>query len=165
MILSMTGFGRAARELGGMGLEIEARSVNHRHLDLRVRLPKLMADRESDVKQRIQGRMSRGKVDVTISLTMTSSDSHLEIDETIANQYVEASKELRERHGLAEGLDVASLLALPGVTRIGETEIDPGLFDQPLLEAVDEAVAGLLEMRATEGDASARWGPRNGIRG
>jgi uncharacterized protein (TIGR00255 family) len=151
VILSMTGFGRATREVEGLGLEIEARSVNHRHLDLRVRLPKLLADRETAVKQQIQGRMSRGKVDVTINLAMSAAEAQLEIDDAIAGQYVEASKTLRARHGLTEALDVASLLALPGVTKIVETERDPGLLEGPLADAVEEAIEALLAMRAAEG--------------
>ena len=60
MIYSMTGFGRARREVDGLGLEIEVRSVNHRHLDLRVRLPRILADQESALKKRIQAGLSRG---------------------------------------------------------------------------------------------------------
>lgn len=151
MILSMTGFGRANREVDGLSLEVEARSVNHRHLDLRVRLPKLLGDRESEVKQRIQGRMSRGKVDVVINLAVIGATTQLEIDQAIAGQYVQASKALRDQYGLSEGLDVASLLALPGVTRVVETEVDRELLLAPLAQAVDEAVDGLLAMRAAEG--------------
>jgi uncharacterized protein (TIGR00255 family) len=147
----MTGFGRATHEVDGLGLEVEARSVNHRHLDLRVRMPKLLADRESEVKKRIQGRMSRGKVDVTINLTVSGRTTQLVIDEVIAGQYVEVSKNLRDRYGLSDSLDVASLLALPGVTNVAETEIDRELLSAPLTQAVDEAVDGLLAMRAAEG--------------
>lgn len=151
MILSMTGFGRATREVDGLGLEVEARSVNHRHLDVRVRMPKLLADREGEVKQQIQGRMSRGKVDVTINLTISGTTTQLVIDEAIAGQYVEVSKNLCDQYGLTDGLDVASLLALPGVTTVAEAEIDRELLSVPLKQAVDEAIDGLLAMRGTEG--------------
>lgn len=155
MIRSMTGFGRATRELAGSILEVEARSVNHRHLDLRVRLPKLVADRESEIKRRIQGRLSRGKVDVIVNLTLIGATSQVEIDEQIAQQYVEVSDRLRERHGLLDNLDVASLLSLPGVTKVVETEIDPDVVTTPLTEAIDEAVDDLLSMRASEGTSLA----------
>jgi len=147
----MTGFGRATRDADGFTLEVEARSVNHRHLDLRVRLPKALAEQETAIKQRIQSRMSRGKVDVTVGLSIPQTAARLEIDESIAGQYIEASAALRARHDLGDGLDVASLLSLPGVTRIVETELDPSSFEGPLAEAVDEAIAGLLAMRASEG--------------
>ena len=152
MILSMTGFGRATRESDGVGLDVEARSVNHRHLDLRVRLPKLLGDREAAIKQRIQGRLRRGKIDVTVNLSLADTKPRLEIDEEIAGQYLEACIGLLSRHeNLDVGLTAANLFALPGVTRIVETELDPSSFEGPLAEAVDEAIAGLLAMRASEG--------------
>ncbi|MBW1882499.1 MAG: YicC family protein [Deltaproteobacteria bacterium] len=150
-MLSMTGFGRSSREVQGLGLEVEARSVNHRHLDLRVRLPRILSDREAPIKQRIQGRMTRGKVDVTINLSGLGTAERIAIDDAIAAQYVEASRLLRERHDLADTLDVASLLALPGVTRIVESELDPDVLLGPIDEAVDEAIDNLIAMRSTEG--------------
>jgi uncharacterized protein (TIGR00255 family) len=150
----MTGFGRARREIDGLGLEIEIRSVNHRHLDLRVRLPRVLVDQETAIKKRIQGELSRGKVDVTVSLATGTAGSTLEIDEAIAAQYVAAAEVLRERHALgADGgsLDVAALLSLPGVTRVVETEADCEILIAPLEEAVSEAIEALIVMRAAEG--------------
>ena len=66
MIHSMTGFGRSTREVDGIALEVEARSVNHRHLDLRIRLPKVLADQEARLKKRVQAELSRGKVDINL---------------------------------------------------------------------------------------------------
>jgi uncharacterized protein (TIGR00255 family) len=152
----MTGFGRSSREVQGLGLEVEARSVNHRHLDLRVRLPRILSGSEASIKRRIQGRMNRGKVDVTINLTGLGTAERLVIDDAIAAQYVEASRLLRERHDLAEPLDVATLLTLPGVTRIVESEIDPDALLGPIEEAVDEAIDNLIAMRSAEGAALAQ---------
>lgn len=155
MIHSMTGFGRARREVDGLGLEVEIRSVNHRHLDLRVRLPRALTDQETAIKKAISGDLSRGKVDVTVSLTAKAESTVLEIDEGIAAQYVAASVSLRERHSLAgdaDRLDVAALLALPGVTRVIETEADPAILVGPLLEATVEATEALISMRVAEGE-------------
>jgi uncharacterized protein (TIGR00255 family) len=152
----MTGFGRARREVAGLGLEVEVRSVNHRHLDLRVRLPRVLIDQETAIKKRIQGELSRGKVDVTVGLTTGDSAATLEIDEGIAAQYVAAAEALRERHALgADGgaLDVAALLGLPGVTRVVETEVDPEILESPLHEGVAEAIEALIAMRAAEGES------------
>ena len=156
MIYSMTGFGRASREIEGLGLEVEVRSVNHRHLDLRVRLPRVLTDQEAAIKKRIQGVLSRGKVDVTVNLTMSVAATTVEIDKEIAAQYVEASRALRERHSLGalgETLDVAALLALPGVTRVVETEIDPEILVGPLRDAIEEAIEALIAMGAVEGES------------
>ncbi len=153
MIISMTGFGRAAREIEGVAFDVEARSVNHRHLDLRIRLPRILADRENAVKQRIQGKLSRGKVEVVVNLAPSAAPAKLVIDEEIAGQYVAAARALSQRHALTGALDVASLLALPGVTRVVETELDAERLGQAVDEAVDEAVRGLVAMRAAEGEA------------
>jgi uncharacterized protein (TIGR00255 family) len=153
VIFSMTGFGRAARESDGLSFEVEARSVNHRHLDLRLRLPRILGDRENALKQRVQGRLSRGKVEVVVALAANASTSKLVIDEAIAGQYVEAARVLSARHALAGNLDVASLLSLPGVTRVLETEVDAESLAAAVEEALDEAMRGLVAMRAAEGEA------------
>jgi len=158
VIYSMTGFGRASREVEGLGLEVEVRSVNHRHLDLRIRLPRVLVDQETAIKKQIQGELSRGKVDVTVSLSTSAATATLEIDEGIAAQYVTASEALRERHSLGAdggGLDVAALLALPGVTRVVETVLDAEVLIGPLGDAVIEATEALIAMRAAEGESLA----------
>ncbi len=155
MIYSMTGFGRARCEANGAGIEVEVRSVNHRHLDLRVRLPRVLADCEPALKKRIRENLSRGKVDVTVTVSMATGMTTLEIDEGIAAQYVEASNVLRDRHSLMDTLEVASLLGLPGVTRVVEAEVDPeGLID-PLFETIDEATESMIAMRIIEGESLA----------
>jgi uncharacterized protein (TIGR00255 family) len=151
----MTGFGAASREVDGLGLEVEARSVNHRHLDLRIRLPKLLSDQEARLKKRIQKRLERGKVDISVNLVASAGESALEIDETIAAQYVAAAETLRARHGLTAELDVAALLGLSGVTRLVETPIDPQSLVGPVEEALDEAVEAMIVMRASEGETLA----------
>lgn len=153
MIFSMTGFGRAAGEVGGVAFEVEARSVNHRHLDLRFRLPRLLADRESAWKQRVQARLARGKVEIGVNLPATAATARLVIDEAIAGQYVEAARALATRHGLGGELAVAALLALPGVTRIVEAELDADALAAAVERALDAALDGLVAMRAAEGEA------------
>lgn len=153
MIYSMTGFGRASREASGVAFEVEARSVNHRHLDLRIRLPRMLADRENSLKQKVQGRLARGKVEIVVNLSANAATAKLVIDESIAGQYVEAARTLSSRHALTGALDVASLLALPGVTRVIESEVDAELLWAAVEEAVEEAVRGLIAMRAAEGEA------------
>jgi uncharacterized protein (TIGR00255 family) len=152
VIFSMTGFGRASREASGVSFEVEARSVNHRHLDLRIRLPRMLADRENALKQRVQGRLARGKVEIVVNLSANAATTKLVIDESIAGQYVEAARMLSSRHALTGALDVASLLALPGVTRVIESEVDAELLWGAVEEAVEEAVRGLIAMRAAEGE-------------
>jgi len=149
---SMTGFGRASFEVEGIGFDIEVRSVNHRHLDARVRLPRLLADCEVDAKARLRERLRRGKVDVTVSIAGGSGElSQLEIDHDLVGQYVHAAGELGERFGLLGTLDVATLLAMPGVTRFTEAGLPEEVSAEALLGGLDRAVDALDAMRVSEG--------------
>jgi uncharacterized protein (TIGR00255 family) len=151
----MTGFGRAKREAAGVTIEVEARSVNHRHLDLRIRLPQSLSERESSLRQHVQSALSRGKVDVVVSLVAEGAGSTLEIDEEMAAGYVEASRRLQREYALEGALDVSSLMGLPGVTRLVETVADAESLYGPAGEAVATAIEALISMRATEGAALA----------
>jgi len=155
VIHSMTGFGRAKGEAAGVTIEVEARSVNHRHLDLRIRLPQSLSERESSLRQHVQSALSRGKVDVVVSLVAEGAGSTLEIDEEMAAGYVEASRRLQREYALEGALDVSSLMGLPGVTRLVETVADAESLYGPAGEAVATAIEALISMRATEGAALA----------
>jgi uncharacterized protein (TIGR00255 family) len=149
----MTGFGRASFEVDGVAFEVEARSVNHRHLDPRVRLPRVLSDCEGGVKSRIQKAMQRGRVDMSVVRSAETAAPSLMVDRAVVAQYLEAARELASEHGLASDLDMASLLTLPGVSSFQERAIDPERVGQSLLPAVDEALAAIDRMRLAEGEA------------
>jgi uncharacterized protein (TIGR00255 family) len=155
MIRSMTGFGRSSFRMGGHTFDIEARSVNHRFLDIRVRLPKLMVALDGELRERIQRRFARGKVEigVTVSEAGNALAPRLEVDLEAATQYARAAAQLRETEGLGGSLDVGTVLGLPGVARFVETELPAGEVQQALGSAVDAALEALDAMRVTEGDA------------
>lgn len=157
MIRSMTGFGRADFEVMGVEFAVEARTVNHRHLDTRVRLPRLMADREHEVKSRVQGRFKRGKVDLTVSLASEAGAvTQLEVDRDAVEQYVTAARDIAEIHGLPDALDAATVLSLPGVVRLVERQMPEGALNEALLGAVDEVLDAVERMRVSEGETLAR---------
>lgn len=154
MIRSMTGFGRASFEVDGVPFEVEIRTVNHRHLDVRTRLPRSLAAREADAKARVAERLKRGKVDATVAMAAGAvSPPTLEIDREAAGQLVEAARTLADDHGLEGGLRVAELLALPGVARFAEREIDPEDLAGAVFHAFDEALAQVDAMRLREGES------------
>jgi uncharacterized protein (TIGR00255 family) len=156
MILSMTGFGSASFRLADTPFAIELRSVNQRHLDVRVRLPRALAALEPELRARIQEKFERGKLEC--SVTAPGGDAlaaRLEIDAAALRAYLEAARELEREHGLrASGS--AELLALPGVARLVEPELEGDDLRRALLPALDAAIAGLAAMRAAEGEALAR---------
>jgi uncharacterized protein (TIGR00255 family) len=153
----MTGFGRARFEAGGEAFDVELRSVNHRYLDVRVRLPRPLSALESDVRARLQGRFDRGKVDVSVQLPAAAAATPaLEVDLEAVRGYLEAAATLRERHGLEGELDVDDVLALPGVARFVEHEPEAEALREVLLAHVDQAADAADAMRCAEGEALAR---------
>ena len=153
----MTGFGSAAFRCGAWSFELEARSVNHRHLDARVRLPRALTSLEPVLRSRVQERFGRGKLDVVVVAPEGGTPApQLDIDLSVARDYLAASRSLAESEGMSAELDAAGLLALPGVARLAEPELDEGDLREPLLEALDRALDGLADMRAKEGSALAR---------
>jgi uncharacterized protein (TIGR00255 family) len=149
----MTGFGGASREHDSVSLRAEVRSVNHRHLQVKTRLPSELAALEPAVEKRVRGRLGRGSVTVTVSLTLASTAQAATINQELLARYrhqlLAAAREL----GLDGGLDLATLVALPGVLAAPEVGVDDQALEPRVLETVDAAVDALVAMRRTEGAA------------
>ncbi len=157
MIRSMTGFGRASFSVDGVGFEVEVRSVNHRYLDLRVRLPRPLAELESEAKALLRESLQRGKVELVLALSSRSeSRSRVRVDREAAEQYLEAARELAGEQEIAREWDVTSLLALPGVARFVEPELPRESLSTALRQGVASALATLESMRVSEGKALER---------
>lgn len=152
MIRSMTGFGRAPFEVEGIPFGVEIRTVNHRHLDLSVRLPRGLAALEPVAKRRLQERFRRGKVEVSVSAPPGATAAHLELDAGLARRYLAFAAELRAQ-GVPGELDVARLLALPGVARLVEVPPAEEALEAALGAAVDRAAEAVCAMREAEGRA------------
>lgn len=157
MIRSMTGFGRAQFQVEDASYDVEVRSVNHRYLDAKLRLPRVMQGFEGLVRGRIQGRFSRGKLDLSVSAPAgRASASRVEIDFEAARSYLAAARSLESEAGVADGLSIGTLLALPGVSRFVEPEGSQDALQEALLSAVDTALDALEAMRLDEGAALER---------
>ena len=157
MIQSMTGFGNARFSVDAWSFELEVRSVNHRHLDLRVRLPRLLGSLEPEVRARVQARFDRGKFDLTVAAPEGGAPPpQLEVDLDAAREYLTAARTLGESEGIDASLDAATLLSLHGVSRFVEPQIEGELLGEHTLAALDQALDMLAEMRAKEGAALER---------
>jgi uncharacterized protein (TIGR00255 family) len=133
------------------------RSVNHRHLDVQVRLPRLLSGQEAECRRRLQGAFGRGKLELSVSSAAGAAPPpDLEIDRAAAQRYVEAARALASQHGLSEGLSAAALLALPGVARLAEHTLPEGELAAGLAAALERAAAELASMRENEGRALER---------
>ncbi|MDX1648507.1 MAG: YicC/YloC family endoribonuclease [Myxococcota bacterium] len=154
MIRSMTGFGRAAFAVEGVSFTVEVRTVNHRHLDLAVRLPRPLASLEPDVRRVLRERFDRGKVDLSAGFAPGAPPrSDLQIDRELALRYVDFAEALAAERGLAAGLDAGRVLALPGVARVAEHALAPEAVAPALREAATEAAEQADRMRRAEGEA------------
>ncbi len=150
----MTGFGRAPFSIDDISFEVEVRSINSRYLDVRARLPRLLAAFEYEIRPVVQKIFTRGKVAVTVAASETSSaGANLKVDTEAAAQYVRAAETLRKEHRVEGRLEVASLLSLPGVAQLAEPVLDPDTAREALLAGVRDAVAAADKMRASEGAA------------
>src|SRR5437867_11362459 len=109
---SMTGFGRAEAGGDGVAVTVEARSVNHRHLDIALRLPRTLGAFEMDARRLIQSRLERGRIDVTVQLGPAPGQSAqpIRIDAALAAQYVEQARALGRAAGLGEDVTLTWVL-------------------------------------------------------
>ena len=153
----MTGFGRAAFRVERVAFDLEVRSLNHRYLEARVRLPRALSAHEVELRQRVRGRFARGKLDLTVvAADSGAAGPRLEIDLEAARQYARAAEQLRQAADLPGTLEVDAVLALPGVSRFVEPELSAEALGRELLAATDAALDAVEEMRAAEGAALGR---------
>jgi len=153
----MTGFGRASLRAAAIRLDIEVRSVNHRHLDARVRLPRILSACDADLQSRIRNRIDRGKVDMTISIPEGGAPpARLEIDMGVAEEYARVAGELEAVGGVGGALSVDTLIGLPGVARLSEPKLSVDEFIDALNDEADKALDALVAMRSAEGQAIER---------
>lgn len=152
-VRSMTGFGTAAVESGRLRASVTARSVNHRYLDLSVHLSRRLAELEPDVRRLVQARVQRGKVEVSVSARFQQDDAAgVTVAAPLVAGVVRALREVQAAHGLAGEVTLADVARFPGTFEVPEDETGLGDARQPLLDAIDTALAGLDGMRVAEGD-------------
>lgn len=158
MIKSMTGFASATRESDAATITVTIRAVNHRHLDLQLRVPQTLAEAEGRIRATVQRRISRGRVELAVNVQYRHTASvEVEFNESLAVALSAALETARER-GIVQGaLTPGDLLRLPQALAVRErpVERDATMVAQlvEMLEgAVDEAVTQLDAMRTTEGD-------------
>ena len=157
MIKSMTGYGRAVGVFADKQITVEVRSVNNRYLDCTVKLPRLYAFCEDAVKQTVKQFVTRGKVDVFVTVNLTqSNDVHIALNRPVLEGYLAALRTIAEGYPVRDDVSVSTLSRLPDVFTVEKTEQDEDLLKEQLLGVVDEALHGYDAMRSAEGEALAR---------
>jgi uncharacterized protein (TIGR00255 family) len=160
-ILSMTGFGAASVEETGLSVRAEIRSVNHRYLQIKARLPHDLAHLEPDVEELIRRRAERGAFTVTIHVQRLGAGA-FRVRRDTALAYASALRELAAELHLAGELRLEHLLALPGVVE-ASSDGPRSEADKHVLAVVGQALDELRRMRASEGDALRRDLERNAV--
>ena len=155
-MLSMTGYGRAAREQDGRQMTIELKSVNHRFLDLAFRMPRNLLFLEEAARKALGARLSRGHVDVFVTYKNLRSDARtVTVDRALYDAYARALDSVAGGD-LQDDRSLMSIARLPDVLVVSEAEEDRDAVTALMLDTLNEALDQLLAMRAREGEAMRR---------
>jgi uncharacterized protein (TIGR00255 family) len=152
---SMTGYAQAHGELHGWAVRVSVKSVNHRFLDLKLRMPEGFDLYELRLRQIVREKIHRGHVEVTVAVEPGKA-APVQVNKELVQAYLRAAESLRQETRAATDMDVVALLRLPGVitgvtTAVPETEEEQEKLGQSLDSCLREALAKLDEMRRTEG--------------
>ena len=154
LIKSMTGYGRAVETVNGREFTVELRSVNNRYLDCSVRLPRMLSFAEDAVKQAVKQAVSRGKVDVFISVRSEGGEeASITLNQAVLAGYLAAMRQMVEEHGVKDDISVSTVSRLPEVFVIEKPEVDEDQLLKDLMQVTAKALESYNAMRATEGQA------------
>ncbi len=157
MILSMTGYGTGSAQKDDLSVSVEIRTVNHRFLDLHIRLPREYLFLEGDIQQVVRNSLDRGRVEVNVTITNLSSSPFL-VNTNLVKEYIEAASRLRKEFNLKDTLDLKTILGLPGILQNRETAVEnSGPLSELVRKSTRDALEGVYRMRRREG-ASHRAG-------
>ena len=154
VIKSMTGYGRAVETVNGREITVELRSVNNRYLDCTVKMPRSVSFAEDAVKQAVKQSVSRGKVDVYISMkSETAEDAKVSLNPAVVEGYLAAMKQMVETYEVKDDISVSTLSRLPEVFTVERPEVDEQQLMADLLGVVQNALTSYDAMRCVEGAA------------
>ena len=154
MIKSMTGYGRAVETVNGREFTVEVRSVNNRYLDCSVKMPRMVSFAEDAVKQAVKAAISRGKVDVYITIKSEGeNETKITLNAGVVQGYLEAMRQMVTEYGVQDDISVSTLSRLPEIFTVEKPEVDEDQLKADLMQVVAKALEGYNAMRATEGAA------------
>lgn len=153
MVRSMTGFGRGQYESEKMTVTVELKSVNHRYFELYSRVPRNYSFLEEKLKSALQGRISRGKVECSVSIeALDSDDVVVKVNHSLAKAYIEALGELADTYGLRNDVSAVSLTRYGDVFAVRKEETDEDEVWSAVKAALDIATDNFIAMREREGE-------------
>ena len=154
MVKSMTGYGRAVETVNGREFTVELRSVNNRYLDCTVKLPRTLSFAEDAVKQAVKATISRGKVDVFISVhSEGAADVKVTLNAAMVEGYLAAMRQMVSDYGVQDDISVSVISKMPEVFTVEKPEVDEEQLLADLMSVVNKALASYDAMRSAEGKA------------
>ena len=153
MIKSMTGYGSSSGTVDGLEITVELKSVNNRYLDTSVRLPRSFLFAEDAVKSAVQNHISRGKVDVFVSVDSSmAGDMSVKVNEALLKGYLDAIRHVSEEYGLPDDLTALSVSRFPDVLSVEKKELDAEAITAGIRRIAEEALEDFDAMRLREGE-------------
>lgn len=154
MVKSMTGYGRAVQTVDGREITVEIRSVNNRYLDCCVKLPRLFSFAEDAVKQKVKEYVTRGKVDVYVSVGASQTgDVTISLNRPVLEGYLAVMQQIAADYDVKNDISVNSLSRLPDVFTVEKSEEDEDALKAGLVNVTEAALQAYNAMRQTEGSA------------
>lgn len=149
---SMTGYGKSNLTKEKREYQVEIKTVNHRYLDISIKMPKILSYLEEQIKKEISSKIKRGKVDVFITFENNSEEGkNVKINKELAKIYINELRQLADEENLTKEIPVIEIAKLPDILSIKIDQEDEKI-KQEMLEAVSNATESLNQMRKTEGD-------------
>jgi uncharacterized protein (TIGR00255 family) len=155
MIKSMTGYGRSETALGGRNVVIEIRSLNHRNLEVIARFPAFLSFLEMDIKKRLNEKISRGRVEVSIKVDAEpgmNGGEKLNVNLPLIRDYYSLLSDIKKELGLEDEITLALIARLKNGIYVSDVAIDPEEAWETISDALDEAVDSLITMKEKEGE-------------
>ena len=149
----MTGFGRGHQVLNGRDITVEIRAVNHRYYEFSSRLPRSLGYVEDKLKTLLQGRISRGKVEVSVLINnVEAADEKITINHEIVKEYIDAMRSVKDEFGLVDDLSLSNILRIPDAFTVVKTETDEAQLWEDIRSTAEEALEHFISMRENEGE-------------
>lgn len=153
MIRSMTGFGRCEIQSGEKKFTVEMKGVNHRYLDVNIRMPKKLYFFETAIRSYLKKYIQRGKVDIFVTYEdLSEGQMSLKYNEALASEYLDYFRKMEEKFGLENDVRISALSRYPEVFTMEEQDVDEEEMWNGLREALDGACVQFVSARETEGE-------------
>lgn len=153
MIKSMTGFGRGHEILNGRDITVEIRAVNHRYYEFSCRIPRSMGFIEEKLKSLLNGKISRGKVEVSVLISNTDAlDEKVSINREVVRDYITALRSVQEELSLNDDLSLSHIMRIPDAFTVVKEEADEEQLWGDIKTVAEQALGKFITMREAEGE-------------